>query len=379
MDISAHLVSVVPDEHIKVIHPPAGNDCGGSRVNKEFARFLQELVRDEDFTKYVSTGITAKDAAHKAYLNELINDTFETQKRIFGDKGGVGGKLSIRLPFSFMEVYKGRLEAGIQRIGDSRIELSGMDLRIEYAKIEELFKPVVDGLLKCIAETVKDVEAKVDLIYLVGGFGGCRYVYNAISERFGKSYKYVTPAEPDFAVVRGAVLFRRNPDIVQSRRADATYGVRANIPFVEGVHEDDYKWTNASGEAQCSNIFSTFVERGDILSTNEVMVRTYKPESLLQSTMHIDIYTSTEKDVWYTTVRRPSKSSVATPVDILKVGELIVPLHNLDTESAQGADEHKDEREIDVMLDFSHTEVQVKGYDRTAKTEVKVVLDFLSN
>ena len=35
-------------------------------------------------------------------------------------------------------------------------------------------------------------------------------------------------------------------------------------------------------------------------------------------------------------------------------------------------------RKIDVIFDFSHTEIQVRGYDRTSGNEEKVTLDFLS-
>ena len=46
VDISAHRVSSTPDRHIQVVHPPTGNNCGGSRVNKEFETFLGELVNE---------------------------------------------------------------------------------------------------------------------------------------------------------------------------------------------------------------------------------------------------------------------------------------------------------------------------------------------
>ncbi len=230
-----------------------------------------------------------------------------------------------------------------------------------------------------MAEMLQNVEGKIETIYIIGGFGGCNYLYSLIAERFGDAYKYVAPAEPDFAVVRGAVIFHRNPDIVESRRADATYGVHVNVPFIEGLHDEAYK-LSIGGKAHCTNVFSTFVERGDIVNTNELMVTTYKPENPhTQRAMHINIYTSPEKDVWYTTGKRPQQANTTTMADVFKVGELIVPLHAVDVEDAQGADVECVEREIDVIFDFNHTEIQVKGFNRSAKTEVKVVLDFLSN
>ena len=239
VDISAHRLSSSPDIHVEVILPPAGNDCGGSMVNKKFAEFLEELVDDKGFTQSVDTGDETLNTTHKARLNELVNDTFEQQKRIFGEKGGEGSKLSIRLPYTFREVYQSKLTEGIRKLNDPRIQLSGIDLRIAYPKMKEFFQPAVEGLLQCMTETLLSLDEEIETIYIVGGFGGCQYIYNAITNEFGDNYKYITPAEHDFAVVRGAVLFRQIPNTVRARRADATYGVRVNIPFEEGKHEPE--------------------------------------------------------------------------------------------------------------------------------------------
>ena len=376
VDISAHRISSSPEQHIEVILPPTGNDCGGSMVNKKFAEFLGELVGDNTFSQYLDTDDKTLKATHRARLNELIDDTFERQKIIFGEKREEGGRVSIRLPYSFMEHYRSKVVEGIR---DSQIELSGNDLRIAYSKMKEFFQPVVEGLLQCMSEALLSLDEEIETIYIVGGFGGCRYIYNAITEEFGDHYKYITPTEHDFTVVRGAVLFRQNPNAVHARRADATYGVRVNIPFQKGKHEEEYKWVNERGEAQCENIFSTIVERGDIIPTSEVVVTEYAPARPHQRWMHIDIYSSSEKDVWYTTGRRPTGSDLA---DIQKIGELIIPFLKDETEEgAQGADKQPItnlERKVEVTFDFSHTEIQVRGYDKLSNTEVKVVLDFLS-
>ena len=132
VDISAHRFSSSPEEHIEVILPPAGNDCGGSMVNKNFAEFLGELVGDKTFSRYIDNGDETLKATHRARLNELINDTFERQKRIFGEKGGEGSKASIRLPYTFVEHYRSKLERGIKKMTGSQVELSGIDLNSDF-------------------------------------------------------------------------------------------------------------------------------------------------------------------------------------------------------------------------------------------------------
>ena len=137
---------------------------------------------------------------------------------------------------------------------------------------------------------------------------------------------------------------------------------------------------NEKGEAQCENIFSTIVERGDIVPASEVVIAEYAPAKSHMQRMHFDIYSSSEEDVWYTTGRRPTGNDLA---DVQKIGELSIPLPKDDTEEGpQGSDKQlitDTERKVELTFDFSHTEIQVRGYDKLSNTEVKVVLDFLSS
>ena len=369
MDISAYRASPTPQQHIQVVHRSTGNDCLG--INKEFEMFLEGLVNDEGFSKYLQTNDPVTKVKHSTDLSDLINKMFKEQMVIFGSKGGVGSKpdskLAIHLPFTFLEAYKDDIDNGIRRMGDSRIERVGQDLRIEYSKMADFFQPVVEGMLECISQTLREVN--VDTIYLVEGFGGSKYIYKRITECFGNDYKYITPREPDLAVVRGAVLFRQHPDIVHARRADATYGIATSIPFDPQIHHPEYKTKNDDGEEMCSNIFSAVVERGDMICTKELFKSVFVPALHRQTSVSFKIYSTLEKDVWYTTGKREKGSKVTTPVEIRKIGEFEVQMPVMTGDK---------DRKIHVTFDFSHTEIHVKAYNCTAGNEVKIVLDFLS-
>ena len=217
VDISAHRVSSTQDQHIQIVHLPAGNDCGGSRINNEFKTFLEGLVSDKEFSRYLRTNDPVRNAKHSADLNDLVNWTFEERKVVIGRKGGVSSALAVRMPYTFLEVYKGDIDNSIRQMEDAQLKRVGQDLRIEYSTVANFFQPVVEGILECISQTLRNVEEKLDTIYLVGGFGGSHYIYKRISEQFGSNYKYITPAQPDLAVIRGAVLYRQNPDFVHPK------------------------------------------------------------------------------------------------------------------------------------------------------------------
>ena len=229
VDISAHRVSSTPDRHLEVIHLLTRENCGGSRVNKEFEKFLEELVKDKGFSRYLETGDPVTDAKHSAELNELVNKTFEDQKVMFGKRSEVALKPgSIRLPLTatFFAFYKGDIDSGIKRMKDLRLKRNRQDLRIEYSKMADFFQPVVKEILECILKCMVEMlnllklntdetEIKFDTIYLIGGFGGSQFIYDKITEHF-EDNKCIIPEEHDFAVVRGAIHFCQYPDFKYS-------------------------------------------------------------------------------------------------------------------------------------------------------------------
>ena len=370
VDISALRVSSTSGGNIEAIHPPTGSDFGGTRVNREFETFLENTVNDPGFSKYVSTHDPTMDAKHRADLHILIQDTFEKQKRFFGSKARAGAKVAVQLPYTFLQVYRDDLENGLRQYSESEIKLQRQELRISSSIMEGFFQPIVDGMLQNLAQALQDVEVKIDTIYLVGGFGGCRYIFQAISEKFGDAYKYVTPAESDFAVVRGAVLFRQDPEVVHSRKIDATYGIDTNQTFNPLIHEPTYKWINDDNKEKCSNLFATVIERGDVVNTNEVSFATFYPVCHDQKEMKFNIYSSYEKDVWYVTGKRGKGERSTETVNVRKIGSFTIDMPILKGDKS---------RPVDVTFDFSHTEIQVKGYDQTSRNQVKTVLDFLSS
>ena len=358
-------------KYIRVIHPPTGNDHGGVRVNKEFQGFLQNLVKDEGFKSFLCTDDESVNAKNQAHLNELLNENFEKQKVLFGDKedSAESGQLSIELPYEFLEAYHSDLQEGIKNIGGPQAKLVGQDLRISYELMAKFFEPIRDGILECIAQTLEDVEEKVEKIYLVGGFGGCKYLFRAIEESFGGEYKYVVPREPAYAVVRGAVLSRLYPNMIECRKVDATYGIDTNLTFIEDIHDPEYYWINDDREPTCSSVFSTIVERGDLIGSGEVFEKAYYPASHYQTGMEIVFYCSMEKDVWYVTGRRGKGSRTMEPVKVHKIGKIIIEMPDMTGDKS---------RAVYVTFDFSHTEIQVQAFDRTSGNEISTVLDFLT-
>lgn len=181
VDLTAHRVVWSPNPCIEELHRPVGNACGGSKVNQEFLHFVERLVCDVEFSRYIDTCDSEVNLRNRYDLNHMINVTFEEQKLMFcrleKDKRR---EVVIRLPRSMMGLYMTDLEEGIQTLGESDVRLVRHNLRISPRKMDEIMQPVITGILNCIADLLADIDLQVEVLYLVGGFGGSPYVYEKI-------------------------------------------------------------------------------------------------------------------------------------------------------------------------------------------------------
>ena len=370
LDISAlHLVKK-PQAHVSVIHPPTGNDCGGSRVNKEFRTFLEKLVRDTGFEHFIKSNEESVNIKNKESLNVLLNETFERQKMLFDEERRAEDSVFIiELPYDFVKTYKSDIIESIQYRDDTEVELVGQDLRISAKTMAQYFKPIIDGIVECIKQILDEVD-HIETMYLVGGFGGCGVVFRAIKKCFvGRNIKYFVPIEPAVTVVKGAVLYKQYPDVIASRKVDATYGIDISSSFIDGLHDPKYQWINDDGKRMSNSLFSTIVERGDVVGSGEVFVATYFPVVHNQTSLRIQFYSSQQTDVFYVTGEWGINNRKKSPAIVRKIGSIIISMADTTGDKS---------RAVDVTFDFSHTEIQVKVFDRTTKTEVKTTLDFLT-
>ena len=216
VDITAHHKD---DGNIEVIVTPVGNDCGGTKVNQQFSYLLADIVDDPDFESFLSVVDHRKKVNHKANLNRIIYNEFEQHKLVFGetvtedddlvDASGYDKEICILLRPSFIEHYGDHvIHCGADRI--KGVQFDDDTLYISYGKVAELFKPAIDGIIQCSLSALKDLEGEVDTIYLVGGFGGCKYVHAEIESAMETTfllagYNVIVPTSPSLPIASGAV------------------------------------------------------------------------------------------------------------------------------------------------------------------------------
>ena len=233
------------EDGVEVISIPMGNDWGGTRVNEQFSKMLERIVRDPGFSRFLSSGDQIQ---HRAVLNKLLYHEFELQKYTFGD-GKVYEEMIIDLPRDIVKFYgPEKIEDGAKSIND--VEFHNDSLYIKSKVVEEiLFGPPVKEIIECIINVLDDLDHHIDTMYLVGGFGGCKFLYQKLGAEIRKklgetSCRIIVPKSPKLAIATGAVIWRKNPDLIKARRADATYGIDVQSPFDKNKHDFHYRVYN---------------------------------------------------------------------------------------------------------------------------------------
>ncbi|XP_019859611.1 PREDICTED: heat shock 70 kDa protein 12A-like isoform X2 [Amphimedon queenslandica] len=347
VDITVHDKS---NGRISVVLPPMGNTWGGTTVNEALSELLQEILKDKDFQSFLSSEPTRA----KVGLNKFFYGEFEEQKKTFGDT---------------TEGFYGNDKLGEVRKMNMHYDPGDGSLEINYSQLEEkVFKSTVDKIIKCVRGAFDELKNGIDTVYLVGGFGGCRFVSQkieeAISEHCGMLYDNIAcPVQPDLAVVSGAVIWRKDPNIIQSRVADATCGIGCGLAFDPSIHDEHYKSVNEEGDQRCNNVFDVFVLKGEEIKDEEYKT-TLIPRSQSYTQVSISVYCTSVDGVQYVVDKKGK-------LKVREIGQLILDVPNPDNVP-------RDERDIDVFIDFSGTEIQARAQYSITGEEVKTVCDFLS-
>ena len=366
IDITAH---IDVDGGIVVENIPTGNAWGGTQVNEAFSQFLQRVVGDPEFKKFLDT---EQRPQRMAALNNMLYNDFEKQKVLFGQQKST--EIAINLPKMFVKHYEKALAKGVENVSGVEYDEDMNDTLFVEKNVAEsqLFGPAIKGIIDGTLKAIEENGYNVYTFYLVGGFGGCKYVHEKVSAAIeraygskGRSCNVIVPTTPQLAVATGAAIWRKNPEKIKARRSDATYGIGIAQTFQDDKHDAYYKFYNEDQEEyKCNDIFDIFLEKGELAKSDEVITTSISPARQSNTSMKLEICSTPDLGVQYTTDKN-GKSTVAV------IGQLVIDIPNPDNLP-------REKRLVDVTMDFSGTEIQAKAKYRVTGKEVKTVCDFLS-
>ncbi|XP_071143930.1 heat shock 70 kDa protein 12B-like [Mytilus edulis] len=289
---------VTKDQNLKSIDRASRGDWGGTNIDKKYMKLLEEVlgnnIMEEIRRDYSST------------LLEIQQDFEEHKRKITSDRDH---DVVIRLPGGVMEAIRNKKQkladivessphASTVSVKENQINKLHIRARIFVSFFTEATQHIISHLQKVLDN--RNLGHIPPAMVIVGGFSESLIIKEAIRNHPSfKNIKIIIPIEANLAVLKGAVLFGHNPNVVISRMAKYSYGIRTERAFKIG--DPSAKMYKEGGKEWCKDNFQklfTINEEVSVGKKSSVTIKeSYKDQKRqAKRTMpHIlDVYMSTE-------------------------------------------------------------------------------------
>ena len=327
---------------------------GGMQVNENFSKFLQELVDDHNFSRFLTMKFfflsVSRNRYHDSLITDMIDNEFEQVKNDFG-KGleqAHSQWFHIVLARSFVDFYTSQfLLKRTLKHDDSRIRFNNTYfLAIEYSKMAEFYQPVLQDIQHHVVCALDRIPLdSIDAVCFAGEFGVLRYVYqhmktSLLSHHKLKQAAFLVPRSYDEDVASKGAAYYCQPTNIITQVMNASYGINASIPFQEHELVEENMVFYSTGKVWHQNAFLPFVYQGEKVKMTDVFtVSDLLPPQQLQTEITFHVYRSTNPKVRYT-----------TDEDTEKIGELTLDLPNPNNLP-------NSERKLKVSMNFTSAEI----------------------
>ncbi|WAR03453.1 HS12B-like protein [Mya arenaria] len=291
VDITVHQVQ--GDGSLTEVAKASGGAWGGTQVDAQFQALLEALVGKGFMTEY-----------QKEFTGDFLDmmREFEVKKRtVTSNKSGM---ITMRIPASLVSNYKTRkgrlLVDDVRKSGHAgKVDFKRDKILIDAEVFKGFFDKSVQTTIAHVREILKGNDFRsIDTMLLVGGFAESEIVQNKIKETF-LDKKIIIPNDSGLVVVKGAVLFGHNPNIVTSRISKYTYGTEIINTFVDGVHPEKYR-VFENGRYKCRYLFEIYVRAGEAVPVNAVVSMDFISDTF-DVAEGVGIYASSDPDPQYVT------------------------------------------------------------------------------
>lgn len=347
-DITCH--EKLKDGNLREVHRACGGPWGGTAVDNNFIDMLSSIVGKPAMTFFMNN--------HRADYQDLMKE-FEITKRnieLESDK-----PVNIKLPFTLFETVKNPRFRGKefkQALAESKqatkIKLIGDKIKMNADLARSLVEKVADNIIKQMEDCFRDVitQHNLSLILMVGGFSESPYIQQRVRERFEgqNNIRVLIPMEAGLAVLKGAVVFGRQPQSISSRILRYTYGAEITPEWNPDIYDAAHR--SEDGE-YCNNVFKPFAYMDKEVEMGKKIEKTYNTIEPMQNIVYLKIFCSDKYDTKYT-----------TEPECILLGTLAITVKS----------PKEEKQEIKVIYEFGNTELKVSGKEAKSGEICETVL-----
>ncbi|XP_051492909.1 heat shock 70 kDa protein 12A-like isoform X1 [Apus apus] len=344
IDITVH--EIQENRYLKELHKATGGGWGGNRVDENFIDLLKEIFSDGVWDEYVKK--------HPTELQNMMYN-FSLQKCSSNREA-----VYIRCYYNLTRMAERKKEISHFFKKAKGVEWCDGMIKITYEKMKSFFDYSIKNIIRTLREILGKPEmTKVQYILLVGGFASSIILRDAISEAFGKKHHILCPLEAQAAIVKGAVLFGVNPNIVTSRVSARTYGLAVAEDFNAAIHDPSKRRVSkADGYVYCTDLFRKLVGIEESVDISKVSCYDFYPVEPDQTRALFSFYCTEKQDAQYVDEEGMEwLGSCTVSMPDTKLGR---------------------KRQLKVCIKFGLTEFKATCTDVTSKQSQEVVMDFLA-
>jgi len=355
VDMCVH--EILEGDHLRELYRATGEYAGGTKVNKEYLKFLENLFGKKALSNLKKTH------PHSYYM--FLNSIEEWKCSFTRDTQEITMYFDSELIKLSHKVFGKSLEKKIveSEFKDTVTYIKEQCcIKVQNSEVRKFFDKSVNTIIESMKEILRKCqEDNISTFLLVGGYSESQYVRDAIKTSF-PTMEIISEEDGRHAVVKGAVLMGEKPRDIIDRRARFTYGFSSDNAFIEGHHPKKFKYY-WEGEAFCKGVFKKLIKAGQILQYNQQFSRDCHYPLRLQEHKHVAIRTT----LW--------RSPLPNPTYCLDEED---QCEKVATITAKPPPEGWPDRVncIDTLI-VGETELTVKTLIEETNQEVETTLDFL--
>ena len=304
--IRSNLDENIFDSFLVEEYPPIGGDYGGNYINIELIkRLIVELFGEEKVEKLKTD---TKNEKWKEFEKKI-----EYLKQDFSEQEPYFCKLDCRLFKDKNAEIKKKLDDYISEYKQKHLQYK-YDIRknqddkwtLEFPSqiFTDITKEVATKIFKKLEEVNNNV--KNALIIFTGAGSKNSNLINYIldfSQETKLNFKIRHTCKPELSILKGAVLFGFQNNIIKKRKSRYTIGIQLHKTWNENVHKNKgikvYK--ELEKKYYCGNLFSKFITINEYIEFDQIISHDYvalekKPSIVFYKTLKYDCTYIDEKD-----------------------------------------------------------------------------------
>ena len=300
VDICTHR-KVMNNNNLELIeeYPPIGGDYGGNYINEEFIkRFIIEIF-GEKYVKQLQNDSNNENWDEFERKIEELKKSFDANKpsnqkldcQIFGDKE--------------LEDYISEYNSKNHKYKISKSNNNNKKWELLFSS--QIFADITKEISEKIFLKIEEIYNNAHTGYIIMTGAGSKnknisHYFKVFAKEKKMKIDIIKPAQPEVAIIKGAVLFGFKNNLIKKRKAKYTIGIKCSKDWDENLHKNKgIKKKNKLKGDQCSNLFSKFITINQYVDFDQALSKLYdaidpNPRIVFYKTLKEDCTFIDEKD-----------------------------------------------------------------------------------